>query len=314
MRKTHRNVEFDVHRLEDGRWEWIAYPKLGEGDRFTGPFEADEETATAVAIAAIDANFPVSDPSQWSNTSDWDPSVARQRNVAFLDSGGSQIFPAADPKATLETAPMKPDATVNTPAGAFQSGAFQDGAFQTGGKINLEARSGGVAHGAGGMSVDADVASVQRRVIAQDRAVPFRDNAERAEMLARALATTIREEIRRLEDRRLNEPEWRDQIDFLRGVADALDNIVTAISDARRAATPEAREQKFSEVERLATSLAIAAKGFAERNYERVTDYGGYCIMTFLGTLLFTTALGASPDVALAAQMAMFGLFGKKKE
>jgi len=131
-------------------------------------------------------------------------------------------------------------------------------------------------------------------------------------MLARALATTIREEIERLKDQRRNEPEWRDQIDFLELIAATLDQIVAAIAEARRAA-PEVREQRFSEVERLATSLATAARGFAERNYERVTDYGGYCVMTFLGTLLFTTALGASPDVALAAQIAMLGLFGKKK-
>jgi hypothetical protein len=47
MKKTHRNVEFDVHRLDDGHWEWIAYPKLGEGQRFSGPVKADEEKATS---------------------------------------------------------------------------------------------------------------------------------------------------------------------------------------------------------------------------------------------------------------------------
>jgi hypothetical protein len=61
MKKTHRSVEFDVHRLDDGRWEWIAYPKLGEGVRFAGALEDDEEKATAAAIAAIDTQFGSSD-------------------------------------------------------------------------------------------------------------------------------------------------------------------------------------------------------------------------------------------------------------
>jgi len=86
MKKTHRNVEFDVHRLDDGRWEWIAYPKLGEGERFAGALEADEEKATGAAMAAIDVMLgPQSDPSQWSGTSNWDPSVARQQNTRLLE-------------------------------------------------------------------------------------------------------------------------------------------------------------------------------------------------------------------------------------
>jgi hypothetical protein len=204
-----------------------------------------------------------------------------------VDSGGSQVF--SPPAATLDTASMNPPGvTIDTPPRG-DTAAFT------------------------GLVADMPPAETLRS-IAEGQAISFRDNPERAEMLARALATTVRQEIERLECQRRNEPEWREQIDFLHAVADALDNIVTAISEARRAATPEAREQKFGEVGRLATSVAVAAKEFAERNYERVTDYGGYCIMTFLGTLLFTMTLGASPDVALAAQLAMLGLFGKKKE
>jgi hypothetical protein len=130
-------------------------------------------------------------------------------------------------------------------------------------------------------------------------------------MLARALATTIRGEIERLNGR--NESEWRDQIDFLRAVADALDNIVAAISEARRADSPEKREQEFAEAERWASSVAKAAKDFAERNYDRVVDFGGFCTMTILSTLLFTQALGVSPDVAFVGAMGLLG-FGKKKD
>jgi hypothetical protein len=104
MKKSHRNVEFDVHRLEDGRWEWIAYPKLGEGERFAGPLEADEETATAAARAAIDARLGPSggpsenvglfqtDPSQWGGVartamSNRDPANEIERQTIQFDLG-----------------------------------------------------------------------------------------------------------------------------------------------------------------------------------------------------------------------------------
>jgi hypothetical protein len=74
MKKTHRNVEFDVHRLDNGRWEWIAYPKRGEGGRFAG-LEDDEDKATVAARTSIDGWID-SDPSKWSGTSNWDD-VAR---------------------------------------------------------------------------------------------------------------------------------------------------------------------------------------------------------------------------------------------
>ncbi len=54
MRKTHRDIEFDVHRLDDKRWEWVVYPKMGEGVRFAGTVEGDEEKAIATAKAEID--------------------------------------------------------------------------------------------------------------------------------------------------------------------------------------------------------------------------------------------------------------------
>jgi hypothetical protein len=359
MKKTHRNVEFDVHRLDDtDRWEWIAYPKIGEGDRFAGVVEGDEEKATAAATAAIDARLgSVSepresarpfqpDPSQW-GTSTWDDAAARiatshsQRNDALLNSGGSQVFPPP-PQTTIQVPPTNSAATVDTPPGAIAGTAPHEmkletgkyaleggstnagadtapseiksgapGALRTTSKeaVQLEARGQAQASGQGGLTANADVASAQRRVIAQ-----FRENPERAEMLGRAWATKIRQEIERLEGQRRNEPEWRDQIDFLRAIADALDNIVTAISEARRAATPKERDQKFSEAERWATSLAKAAKGFAERNYERVTDYGGYSAFVILGTVLFTNMFGVPAEIAIGTQLALLGLSGKKKD
>jgi len=54
MRKKHRDIEFDVYRLDDNHWEWVVYPKMGEGVRFAGKVEGDEEKATATAKAEID--------------------------------------------------------------------------------------------------------------------------------------------------------------------------------------------------------------------------------------------------------------------
>jgi hypothetical protein len=103
MRKKHRNIEFDVHRLDDKRWEWVAYPKMGEGVRFSGTVEGDEEKATAAAKVEIDARLGLvaesrknappfqPDPSQWS-TSNWDDAARiatsrTHRSAALLDGG-----------------------------------------------------------------------------------------------------------------------------------------------------------------------------------------------------------------------------------
>jgi hypothetical protein len=55
MRKKHRHVEFDVHPLDEKRWEWVVYPKAGEGVRFAGAVDGGEEKATVTAKAEIDA-------------------------------------------------------------------------------------------------------------------------------------------------------------------------------------------------------------------------------------------------------------------
>jgi hypothetical protein len=102
-------------------------------------------------------------------------------------------------------------------------------------------------------------------------------------------------------------------IDFLEVVSSTLDEIAAAIGEARRAASPEDREQKFVHAETLARSLARAGRNFAERNYERVVDYGGYCVLTILGTQLFTTLFGVPPEEALLAQLTLLGFSNIKK-
>jgi hypothetical protein len=209
----------------------------------------------------------------------------------------------APPTVTIQVPPANSAATVDTPPGAGAGTAPREIRLETG-EIRLGGHPPDVAlTGAGNLAAYADVY----------RVASFRDNAERAEKLAGALATTIREEIRRLEDQRRNEPEWRGQIDFLRAVADTLDNIATAIAEARRAATPEEREQKLVEAERWAVSLAKAAKDFAERNYERIIDYGGYSLFAILGTQLFASMFGVPYEEALATQIALLGLSASKK-
>jgi hypothetical protein len=142
----------------------------------------------------------------------------------------------------------------------------------------------------------------------------FRENAERAETLAHALATTINREVERLKNERLNDPNRQAEIDFLEAVSATLDQIATAIGEARRAAAPQDRDQKFSEAETLAGGLAKACRDFAERNYERITDYGGCSVFVALGTLFFVNLFGVSPEFAMGAQLALLGLSGGTKK
>jgi hypothetical protein len=66
----------------------------------------------------------------------------------------------------------------------------------------------------------------------------FRENAERAEKLARALSATIKGEIDRLKGERRNDPERQAEIDFLEFVSTTLDQIAAAIGAARQAVAP----------------------------------------------------------------------------
>jgi hypothetical protein len=54
---TYANPEFDVHKLDGGRWEYIGYPKIERGMRFAGTVDGGEDEATRTARAEIDARF-----------------------------------------------------------------------------------------------------------------------------------------------------------------------------------------------------------------------------------------------------------------
>jgi len=136
--------------------------------------------------------------------------------------------------------------------------------------------------------------------------VSVRENAERAEALAWALSTTIKQEINRLQ------PEKQSEIKFLEAVSEVLDNLASAINEAKRATTSQDREQKFAKVGTVAGSLAKTALEFAETNSERVVDYGGYSALVILGTELFANMCGVSASEAQAAQVALLGLSGGK--
>lgn len=43
MKYDHRDISFDVHQLTEEKWEWIVYPKIGQGTRISGvsPTEAE---------------------------------------------------------------------------------------------------------------------------------------------------------------------------------------------------------------------------------------------------------------------------------
>lgn len=177
MKKTHRNVEFDVHRLDDGRWEWIAYPKIGEGDRFAGALEDDEEKAMAAARAAIDARLgSVSepresarpfqpDPSQWDTAARIATPHSRphsQRNDALLNSGGSQVFP-----------PLPPANSAATPAGEIAGAAPREIRLETG-KYALEGSS--INAGAGSLAANAEVVPAKRKpVVIRSKAQVIRE-------------------------------------------------------------------------------------------------------------------------------------------
>ncbi len=154
-----------------------------------------------------------------------------------------------------------------------------------------------------------DVLRAKRRAT-----VSFRDHAEGAEKLTEALSREIKREIERLTNAGHNEPAWQDEIDFLRSVSATLDQIATAISEARQAATPYAQERKFAEAETLASKLAKAGRDYAERNYERVIDYGCNSALVILGTQLFVSCFGVPAAEALAAQLLLLGGFPSKKQ
>ena len=56
--KKHRNIEFEVLRLDDNHWEWVVYPKTADSLGFAG-VEGSEEKAFAAARFQIDVWFGV---------------------------------------------------------------------------------------------------------------------------------------------------------------------------------------------------------------------------------------------------------------
>jgi hypothetical protein len=174
-----------------------------------------------------------------------------------------------------------------------------------------ESAASSLMQGQGGLHANPTVVS-PRELARPELGISFREHAEQAERLAEALSRTIKREIERLENEGRNEPAWQDEIDFLKLVAATLDQIAVAIREARQATTQEDRERKFSKAETLAHKLAKAGREFAERNYARVIDYGGYTAFVILGTQLLVSWFGVPAAEALAAQLALLGLSGKK--
>jgi hypothetical protein len=141
----------------------------------------------------------------------------------------------------------------------------------------------------------------------------FRENLEHTETKSRWLASVVRGQIDLLKSERRNDPERQAEIDFLEFVASGLERIADAIREARRAANAEEKEQKLSEVPTIADGIAGACRDFAQRNYEKITDYGGYSAFITLGTLFFVNLFGVSPEFAMETQLALLGLAHLKK-
>jgi hypothetical protein len=58
-RRKHRNIKFEVHRVDDNHWEWVVYPKMGDRLSLAGVVEGGEEKASAAARFQIDLWFGV---------------------------------------------------------------------------------------------------------------------------------------------------------------------------------------------------------------------------------------------------------------
>ena len=51
----HRGVEYSVHEVSPGEWQWTYYPKVGTGVKTHGTVKGDHAAAVAACKAAIDA-------------------------------------------------------------------------------------------------------------------------------------------------------------------------------------------------------------------------------------------------------------------
>ena len=50
--EKHRDIALDVHQLTGEKWEWVVYPKIGQGTRFGGvsPTAAEAKKAAQPRI------------------------------------------------------------------------------------------------------------------------------------------------------------------------------------------------------------------------------------------------------------------------
>jgi hypothetical protein len=146
---------------------------------------------------------------------------------------------------------------------------------------------------------------------AASRANIDRDRAEEAEHLTRFLSRAFGQEIARLKDRRENDPQTQELLDFLTAAKTILDQIADSLQAAKNSDSPKQKEQNIVQAETLLQSLAAELRGFAERNRTRIVDAGGNATFIYLTTALFTMGLGVSPDMAFGGVLGMFA-FAKK--
>ncbi len=267
----------------------------------TAPEEPQVATAATVAVTGVSRT----------GVSMEQPPVATAATVAATGvsvtgasmSDGPFVQPATPP-----SFPLSYDSSSDSSSDLANpyAAARRNMARQTSGSVEVFPPPASLAATAGTPDVALDAASVGAGKTSPR--ISFRQDAERAETLALALSATIKQQIEQLKNKRHNEPERQAEIDFLKIVSITLDEIAAAIGRARRAATPEGREQEFVKAETLASSLADAGRNFAQRNYERVLDYGGNLVMTILGTQLFAMMFGVSYEEALVTQLALLGI------
>ena len=178
------------------------------------------------------------DPSQWSNTSNWDDAAVvpnrmfPQRNAALLDSSmGSQVFaPPPEQAVSIETVqPANSVATVDTPPGAGAGTAPRE--IKT---TPVEAHSGAALEASGSLAANADVLRADRRAITtitQNLAANTSEN----QVIAQGLLQVTQAKIAELRDARLNDRETADLIQFLewlaRGLTELVENLDRAIAD-----------------------------------------------------------------------------------
>lgn len=56
LKSIHRGIEYAVRDLDDGHWQWAAYPRMGEGANSAG-IENTQEESIAACKAEIDTRF-----------------------------------------------------------------------------------------------------------------------------------------------------------------------------------------------------------------------------------------------------------------